>query len=127
MLAAIAEIKGKEKELPRKRKGRKGKRENRAEKVGQQSRERHMNEKGGERTRTIHLSRENKSKIATNSCETGGSSPNIGCKGPCPPSGEPGVFALKSNQTVNEIMSNFSVHSDCRGYMIRKLKPTYTT
>lgn len=37
-----------------------------------------MNEKGGERTRTIHHNRENKSKIATNSCETGGSTPNIG-------------------------------------------------
>lgn len=79
MLAAIAEIRGKEKELPRKRKDRRGKRQKRAERLDNGiERERDMNEKGGERTSTTHPSRENKSKIATNSCKTGGSSPNIG-------------------------------------------------
>lgn len=79
MLAAIAYTRGKKKELPRKRKrgGGRGKRELKRLDNGVE-RERDMNEKGGERTRTIHHSRENKSKIATNSCETGGSRPNIG-------------------------------------------------
>lgn len=86
-----------------------------------------MNERGGERTRTICCGKENKSKMETNSCKTGGSSPNTERKGPCPPSGEIWVLAMKSNQTLNKIMSNFDFHSDCRGYAIRKFMLIYTT